>query len=59
MLNDHQANYRVRLEAAESLGRLKNPNAVNPLLRVLKDDQESSMYLQESAVKALGLLGDI
>jgi HEAT repeat protein len=59
LLNDHQANYRVRLEAAESLGRLKNPHAVQPLLRVLKDDQESSMYLQESAVKALGLLGDI
>ena len=59
LLNDHHANYRVRLEAAESLGRLKNPNAMQPLLRVLKDDRESSMYLQESAVKALGLLGDI
>jgi HEAT repeat protein len=59
VLNDNQTNYRIRLEAAEALGRLKNPKAVQPLLRLLKDEKESSLYLQESAVKALGLLGDI
>ncbi len=59
LLNDVKANYRVRLEAAESLGRLRDPKAMQPLIRLLKDEQESSLYLQESAVKALGLLGDI
>jgi HEAT repeat protein len=59
LLNDESLNYRVRLEAAESLGRLKNAQALNPLIAILKHRQPSSLYLQESAVKALGMLGDI
>jgi HEAT repeat protein len=59
LLNDETLNYRVRLEAAEALGRLKNSQALNPLIEILKNKQPTSLYLQESAVKALGMLGDI
>jgi HEAT repeat protein len=59
ILNERNLNYRLRLEAAEALGRLGDGKAVNPLILVAKDDRESSLYLKESAIKALGMLGDI
>lgn len=59
ILNERHLNYRLRLEAAEALGRLGDCNAVAPLIQLTRDDRESSLYLKESAIKALGMLGDI
>jgi len=46
----------VRLHAVESLGRTKSPDAVDPLLKLLFNDRDSS--LREDAVRALGEIGD-
>lgn len=46
----------VRLHAVESLGKTKSPEAVDPLLRLLFNDRDSS--LREDAVRALGEIGD-
>jgi HEAT repeat protein len=46
----------VRLHAVESLGKTKSPDAVEPLLRLLFNDRDSS--LREDAVRALGEIGD-
>jgi HEAT repeat protein len=59
ILGNQKENYRLRLSAAESLGRLGDTQALNPLINIVQDDQESSQYLKESAIKALGMLGDI
>jgi HEAT repeat protein len=58
VLNDRDVNYRVRLAAADVLGKLGSHQAVNPLLTIALDDQERSIYLKESAIQALGVLGD-
>jgi len=59
VLNNRRENYRLRLAAAECLGKLGDPKATTPLVDILMDDRESSLYLRESAAKALGMLGDI
>jgi HEAT repeat protein len=46
----------VRLHAVESLGKTKSPQAVEPLLSVLFNDQDSAV--REDAVRALGEIGD-
>lgn len=46
----------VRLHAVEALGKTKSPDAVEPLLRLLFNDRDSS--LREDAVRALGDIGD-
>ncbi|MGH7185374.1 MAG: HEAT repeat domain-containing protein [Pseudomonadota bacterium] len=46
----------ARLHAVESLGKTKSPDAVDPLLRLLFNDRDSS--LREDAVRALGDIGD-
>ncbi|OGW70307.1 MAG: hypothetical protein A3A88_04335 [Nitrospirae bacterium RIFCSPLOWO2_01_FULL_62_17] len=46
----------VRLHAVESMGKTKSPDAVDPLLRLLFNDRDSS--LREDAVRALGEIGD-
>ncbi len=46
----------VRLHAVEALGKTKSPDAVDPLLRLLFNDRDSS--LREDAVLALGDIGD-
>jgi HEAT repeat protein len=58
VLNDRDENYRVRLAAADVLGKLGCQQAVSPLLNIALDDQERSIYLKESAIQALGVLGD-
>lgn len=57
-LNNKNENYRVRLACADALGKLGDRFAVEPLIDVVKDEEEKSIYLRESAVSALGLLGD-
>ncbi|HWV45868.1 MAG TPA: HEAT repeat domain-containing protein [Nitrospira sp.] len=46
----------VRLHAVESLGKAKLERAVEPLLSVLFNDQDSAV--REDAVRALGAIGD-
>lgn len=46
----------VRLHAVEALGKLKSPDAVDPLLRALFNDRDSSV--REDVVRALGAIGD-
>ena len=58
-LNNKDENYRVRLACADALGRIGDKYAVAPLIEVIKDENEKSIYLKEGATVALGLLGDV
>ena len=58
-LNNKDEHYRVRLACAEALGSIGDKYAVTPLIDIIKDDEEKSVYLKESAATALGILGDI
>jgi serine/threonine protein kinase len=49
-------NRRVRQEAAEALGKLGNPQAIEPLIAALKDEHE---WVRHLAAEALGKLGDL
>lgn len=57
-LNNKNENYRIRLACADALGRIGDKYAVAPLIEVVKDEEEKSVYVRESAALALGLLGD-
>lgn len=57
-LNNKNENYKVRLACADALGKIGDKYAVAPLIDVMQDEEEKSVYLKESAVSALGLLGD-
>ena len=57
-LNNKNENYKVRLACADALGRIGDRYAVKPLIDVVKDEEEKSVYVQESATFALGMLGD-
>jgi len=58
-LNNKDENYKVRLACADALGRIGDRYAVAPLIAVVKDENEKSVYLRESAASALGMLGDL
>lgn len=58
-LNNKNENYKVRLSCADALGRLGDKFAVTPLIDIVSDESEKSLYIRESAATALGLLGDI
>ena len=58
-LNNKDENYRVRLACADALGRIGDRFAVAPLIEVVTDEDEKSVYLRESAASALGMLGDM
>lgn len=57
-LNNKNENYKVRLACADALGRIGDKYAVRPLIDLVEDEEEKSVYLKESATFALGLLGD-
>lgn len=57
-LNNKNENYKVRLACADALGRIGDRFAVKPLINVVQDEDEKSVYVQESATFALGMLGD-
>ena len=57
-LNDKNSNYRIRLCAAEALGKIGDKNAFEIVGNVAIDEDEKSTYVKESAVVALGELGD-
>jgi HEAT repeat protein len=58
-LNNKDENYKVRLACADALGKIGDRYAVAPLIAVVKDEDEKSVYLRESAASALGMLGDM
>lgn len=57
-LNDKESNYKVRFAAADAIGKIGGKNAFEALGRVVCDEDEKSAYVKESAVVALGNLGD-
>ena len=57
-LNNKDENYKLRLACADALGKIGDKYAVAPLIEVVKDENEKSVYLKESAASALGMLGD-
>ena len=57
-LNNKHEHYKVRLACADALGRIGDKYAVKPLIDLVEDEEEKSVYLKESATFALGLLGD-
>lgn len=57
-LNNKKENYKIRLACADALGRIGDRFAVESLIDVVKDEDEKSVYVKESATFALGLLGD-
>lgn len=57
-LNEKKSSYKIRLAAAEALGKIGDKNAFDSLTQVVCDEKEKSTYIKESAVVALGMLGD-
>lgn len=57
-LNNKNEDYKIRLACADALGRIGDKYAVAPLIDVVKDEEEKSVYVKESAAFALGLIGD-
>lgn len=57
-LNNKDENYKVRLACADALGKIGDRYAVAPLIAVVSDQNERSVYVKESAAFALGLIGD-
>ena len=57
-LRDKNSNYKIRLAAADSLGKIGDKVAFETLSTIACDDDEKSAYVKESAVVALGNLGD-
>lgn len=58
-LNSKHENYKLRLSCADALGQMGNSYAVGSLINVVADNDEKSVYLRETAAKALGKLRDI
>ena len=57
-LNNKNEDYKLRLACADALGRIGDKYAVTPLINIVKDEDEKSIYVKESATFALGLIGD-
>lgn len=57
-LNNKSENYKVRLACADALGKIGDKYAVAPLIEIMQDEDEKSVYLRETAATALGALGD-
>ena len=58
-LNNKNEHYKVRLSCADALGKIGDKYAVTPLIEVMQDEDEKSVYLRESAASALGMIGDM
>ncbi len=52
----HHPEWLVRLHAVEAVGKMRSPDAVEPLLSVLFNDPDTA--IREDAIRALGLIGD-
>jgi quinoprotein glucose dehydrogenase len=51
-------NPRVRFYAAETIGRIAYPNAVEPLLAMLKENNDKDLYLRHAGVLALSKIAN-
>ena len=58
-LNNKNEHYKVRLACADALGKIGDKYAVAPLIDLVQDEEEKSVYLKESAASALGKIGDL
>lgn len=58
-LNNKDEHYKVRLACADALGKIGDRYAVVPLIDLVQDEEEKSVYLKESAASALGAIGDM
>lgn len=58
-LNNKNEHYKVRLACADALGKIGDKYAVAPLIDLVQDEDEKSVYLKESAASALGAIGDM
>lgn len=58
-LNNKDEHYKVRLACADALGKIGDRYAVAPLIDLVQDEEEKSIYLKESAASALGAIGDM
>jgi quinoprotein glucose dehydrogenase len=52
-------NYRMRFYAAEALGQFKHKAAVQPLINMLRINNDEDVYLRHAAVLALSRIGDV
>ncbi|MFO0865026.1 MAG: HEAT repeat domain-containing protein [Gemmataceae bacterium] len=50
---------RVRFFAAQSLGKLKHPAAVEPILAMLRENKDQDAHLRHAGVHALHRIGDL
>lgn len=53
------SNYRIRFYAAEALGQFKHKAAVQPLINMLKINNDEDVYIRHAAVLALSRIGEI
>lgn len=58
-MNNKDEHYKVRLACAEALGKIGDKYAVTPLIDLVSDEEEKSVYVRESAATALGMIGDM
>ena len=58
-LNNKDEHYKIRLACADALGKIGDKYAVTPLIDLVQDDNEKSVYIKESAASALGAIGDV
>lgn len=58
-LNNKEEHYKVRLACADALGKIGDRFAVTPLIDLMQDEEEKSVYLKETAASALGAIGDM
>ncbi len=58
-MNNKDEHYKVRLACAEALGKIGDKYAVTPLIDLVSDEDEKSVYVRESAAVALGMIGDM
>ncbi len=58
-MNNKDEHYKIRLACAEALGKIGDKYAVSPLIDLVSDEDEKSVYVRESAAVALGMIGDM
>ncbi|WP_149242326.1 HEAT repeat domain-containing protein [Dyadobacter sp. 32] len=52
-------NPRVQFFGAQALGRIKDKNAIQPLLDMIKANNDNDVYLRHAAVLALSRIGEV
>jgi quinoprotein glucose dehydrogenase len=55
----NHANYRIKFYAAEALGQFKHKAAIEPLIAMLKTNNDEDVYIRHAGVLALSRIGVI